>query len=221
GKRVVRVAVEASVSKGTRVLGEERVIYDDWIKGFSGVAGTKADEAIAKLVAVVEDLSASGAETGLNAVKDRMKRNDPTFEEEDLGIPTFRHLAYLAEARGLIRIDATTEPALAYGAEVEKTANGTPLLPGAAWTEFISKLDPAIDYNRSGLEATFESSTLAPNTGELKKIVTLALKSDVLVGVSGRYMTRDNASQRPAVVPNMKYRLNSHHPRVQVALATP
>jgi uncharacterized LabA/DUF88 family protein len=221
GKRVVRVAVEESLTSGTRVLGEERVIYNDWIKGFRLGADKALDSAVAKLAETVKELAVAGGDTALNAVKDRMRRDQPDFEEEDLGIPTFRHLTYLAETRGLIRVDASVEPAKAYcGSDGERSENF--LLPsGETWRTFIQQLDSTKEYNRGGMEATFEGVDLKLDGADLSDLVGLALKSDVLVSFFARFVTRDHQSQQPMEVPAKKYRLNTHHPRVQVVLGAP
>jgi uncharacterized LabA/DUF88 family protein len=219
GKRVVRVAVEESLAKGMRVLGEERVIYDHWIKGFRIPADAAVDAAVAKLAAAVDTITASGADNGLHAVKERMRRDEPEFEEETLGVPTFRHLAYLAEARGLIRVDASPEPAKAYPGNADRAADRTLLPCGETWRAFIRQLDSTKEYNKSGLEASFEGVDLGVGRLSLRDLVNLALRSDVLVGVSERYVTRDYESQQAREIPTMKYRLNAHHPRVQVVMA--
>jgi hypothetical protein len=219
GKRVIRVAVEESLAKGMRVLGEERVIYDHWIKGFRIPADASVDGAVAKLSEAVEAIATNGADNGLHAVKERMRRAEPEFEEEMLGVPTFRHLAYLAETRGLIRIDACHEPAKAYPSDMQKTVDDTILPSGETWRIFIRQLDPSKEYNWNGLEASFDGVELALGSITLRDLIGTALRSDVLVSMAERYVTRDHVSKQVREVFPTKFRLNTHHPRVQVVIA--
>jgi uncharacterized LabA/DUF88 family protein len=213
GKRVVRVSIENALTKGMNVLGEERVIYDDWVKGFRLSDNADVTAAVARLAEAVKAIIAACADCRLNAVKDWMRRDEPDFDEENLGIPTFRHLAYLAESRGLVRIDATTEPAQAHLA----TDDGFP--SGDTWRSFIGSLDASKEYNRAGLEASLENVDLGLAGASLKRLCALAVESDVVVSVPVWFVTRDRDSQQALSVPSQKYRLNSHHPRVQVVLA--
>lgn len=218
GKRIVRIAVKQGLAVGMHVLGEERVLYDDWIRGFQ-VPTDKGPirEALASFVNAVSVLRTSELDSGLNAVKELMKRSDPTFDEEKLGIPTFRHLGYLAEARGMARIDARREPARAYLAEEELAADGAFLPTGEAWLQFVRAVDPRADYNLGGLQALLQDKDLGGMMA--KDFVDLATRSDVLTRIYGRFVTRDQKTGQAVQIPATKLRLNSHHPRVQVALS--
>lgn len=219
GKRVIRVSVENALAKGMHVLGEERVIYDDWVKGFRLTRDSEVTKAVGKLAEAVKAIVAAGGDNGLHAVKDWMRRDEPGFEEEKLGVPTFRHLAYLAESRGLIRIDACTEPARGFLPDQALSPTNGLLPSGETWRMFIRHLDASKEYNKGGLEASFDGVDLGLGGRPLKELVDVAIRSDLIVAVSEWFVTRDKDSQRPRSIPSMKYRLNSQHPRVQVVLA--
>jgi uncharacterized LabA/DUF88 family protein len=218
GKRIVRVATEKGLAVGTHVLGEERVLYDDWIKGFKlpAVDGS-VQKALDCFVAAVRSLRMSSSDHGLQSVKDFMRREDPDFNEEKLGIPTFRHLAYLAEARDMARIDGRREPARAYLSDERLATDGTILPNGATWLQFIQAIDHGSEYIFSGLEAVFEKQQFAEGTA--KGLIQLAQSSDVITKGVEHYVVRDKDTRQAKPIPAWKYRINPHHPRVQVALA--
>lgn len=214
GKRVVRVAVEKSLGRGVHVLGEERVIYDDWVKGFQFSRDERVADAAKALADAVRHIAQTGGDVGLHAVKEQMRRTNPDFEEERLGIPTFRHLAYVAEAIGLIRVDARREPAQAYPADMDRTPDNAFLPTGEMWKAFITGLDPRMDYDKFGIESSFAENV--PDYGDLslEEMRNLAVQSDVMSRVSSKHVTRDQKTWHVNVA-----RLNPHHPRVQVVLA--
>jgi len=84
GKRVVRVAVKNALGKGLPVLGEERVMYDDWIKGFRLPQNSEVKDALARLTAAVQSITASSGDNGLHTIKELMRRDKSDFEEEKL-----------------------------------------------------------------------------------------------------------------------------------------
>ena len=218
GKRIVRVATEKGLAVRTHVLGEERVLYDDWIKGFKLPVDTgPVQETLKCFAAAVASLRTSGADHGLQSVKEFMRRETADFEEENLGIPTFRHLAYLAEARNLVRIDGRREPAQAYLPHEETTTDGTLLPTGATWHQFIQTIEHGIGYIPSGLEAVIEKQEFVGGTA--RDLIQLAQNSDVITKVLERYVARDRETGQAKQMPTWKFRINPHHPRVQVALA--
>lgn len=219
GKRIVRIATEKGLAVGTHVLGEERVLYDEWIKGFKLPAnGGPVQKALDSFAAAVKSLRTNSSDHGLQSVKEVMRRESTDFDEEKLGIPTFRHLAYLAEARDLARIDGRREPAQAYLPD-EKTAEDGAILPnGATWLQFIQAIDHASEYIPSGLEAIFEKQRFAEGTA--RELVQLAQNSDVITKVLEHYVARDRDTGLAKQMPAWKFRINPHHPRVQVALAS-
>jgi uncharacterized LabA/DUF88 family protein len=218
GKRVVRVSVKQGLAVGMHVLGEERVLYDDWIRGFQvPIDKGPIRDALASFVNAVSALRTRELDSGLNAVKELMKRSDPTFDEEKLGIPTFRHLGYLAEARGMARIDGRREPARAYLENEGIAADGAFLPAGETWLQFVRTVDPRAEYNLGGLQALFQDKDLGGMPP--KDFVDLASRSDVLTKIYGRFVTRDQKTGQAVQIPATKWRLNAHHPRVQVALS--
>jgi uncharacterized LabA/DUF88 family protein len=218
GKRIVRVSVEKGLAVGTHVLGEERVLYDDWIKGLKmPVDAGPVQSALRTFAAAVSSLRASSADHGLQSVKEVMRRNESDFEEEKLGIPTFRHLAYLAEAKDLVRIDGRREPAQAYLPDEKLATDGTILPNGATWLQFIQTIEQGSEYIPSGLEALFETRAFADGTA--RDLIQLAHNSDVITKVLEHYVARDRETGQAKRMPTWKFRLNLHHPRVQVALA--
>jgi len=218
GKRIVRVAVEKGLAVGTHVLGEERVLYDDWIKGFKLPAANQAvQHALEQFATTVKALRAGSLDHGLQAVKEAMRREMPAFDEEQLGIPTFRHLAYLAEARDLARIDGRREPAQAYLPTENRADDGSILPNGETWLCFIQTIDQSSEYIPSGLEALFENQRFAEGTA--KDLVQLAQSSDMVTKVLEHYVARDRDTGQAKQIPAWKFRINPHHPRVQVALA--
>ena len=218
GKRIVRVSVEKGLAVGTHVLGEERVLYDDWIKGLKMPADAgPVQSALRTFAAAVSSLHASSADHGLQSVKEVMRRDEPDFEEEKLGIPTFRHLAYLAEARDLVRIDGRREPAQAYLPDAKLATDGTILPNGATWLQLIQTIEQGSEYIPSGLEALFETRSFADGTA--RDLIQLAQNSDVITKVLEHYVARDRETGQAKRMPTWKFRLNLHHPRVQVALA--
>lgn len=220
GKRVVRVAVQNGLAVGMHVLGEERVLYDDWIKGFKmPIEAGPLHDALNRFVKAVEILRGSSGDNGLQSVKDLIRREDPQFEEERLGVPTFRHLAYLAEARGLVRVDGRREPAQAYLATETKAADNAFLPTGEMWAKFIRSLKPQTEYNHDSLKAILGNSESDSQEGIS---VEMARSSDIVTHVSRQIVILNkDPSARKATrdISTSQFRLNPHHPRVQVVLA--
>lgn len=217
GKRIVRVAVRKSLSQGTRVLGEERVQYDDWIRGFRLGHGSDVQQAVKKFVDAVRELTAERIPAGLDAVKIRIRGRNPEFEEEELGIPSFRHLAFLAEAHGELRINASREPAIASLEEDAAGGQRGQLPSGKAWADFLHALDPNTDYTKPGIQATIGDQTFDGGL-EFEAVLNAAIKSDVIVRFSGQMVGKDQATEQAKVMWTNKFRVNIHHPRVQVVL---
>jgi hypothetical protein len=88
---------------------------------------------------------------------------------------------------------------------------------GATWLQFIQAIEQGSEYIPSGLEALFATHTFAGGTA--RDLTQLAQKSDVITKVLEHYVARDRESGEAKRMPSWKFRLNLHHPRVQVALA--
>lgn len=216
GKKVVRVATRHGLSSNTRVLNEERVIYDDWVQGlkFSGAAKS---EAIELFVQAVSELRKEGLPSDLKSTKDRILQQMPEFNEESYGISTFRHLAYLAEVQGMVRIDARKEPAEAYLADEPTASDGTCLPTGEQWTAFIQALDVSEVYIAQGMAAAL--ANVSWDGGEPFDLAKLAVASNVMTQLSTRYVVKDRDSGAARPIYSGQFRLNPFHPRVQIACA--
>lgn len=219
GKHVVRIAVKQSMAKAMAALGEERVLYDDWVTGYRpGQANAKVNKAITKLTEALGHLG--GESVGLNSLKDAMRGSDPAFEEEHLGIPTFRHLAFLAELRGLIRIDATKEPATASLDAIAKDS----LPSGEIWRKLISSLDAKMEYQPAGIKESLKQR-LHMDEKTIDWLISLGVQSDIIIRGTKRQIGVDRGQRQNGVDPGPQvlkeyypasFRLNPHHPRVQV-----
>ena len=116
-----------------------------------------------------------------------------------------------------MRIDGRRDPARAYLSEENATPNGALLPTGVAWLQFIQSLDGRSEYIMSGLEALFGDQKL--DGVAAKDLIRLAQQSDVITTLPASYVGRDHQSGQAREIPTCKFRLNLHHPRVQVALA--
>ena len=221
GKHVVRVAVKNALGKGLPVLGEERVMYDDWIKGFRLTLNSEVKDALARLTAAVQSITASSADNGLHAVKELMRRDKPDFDEETIGFPTFRHLAFLAESRGLIKMDASSAgPAKAYSSDSLKTREGASLPGGDVWREFIQRFDPKKEVTKSAIMSICKRPQIKLDNVTIDDLIDIAIRSDILISMTNTFWNtaRDSEDVQAAWV--KRFKLNWHDPRVQVAVAT-
>lgn len=227
GKRVVRLAGKKSVTKLMYVPGEEQVIYDEWVEGLkSARSAPRIVTALDKLVQAVAVLDGAGGPRNLKAVKDEMRCQDAAFEEETLGLPSFRHLAYLAEDKGMIAIDADRkEPADAY--PLNKLSEKTWLYPGAVWSRFIRAV------RQIELKEAQWKSAKGERTGSSKRALCDVIKGQkdpprhaeefFDCAVRSQILWHRSSTQYYSPAEEMAkkgliYLLNLHHPRVQVAL---
>lgn len=113
GKRIVRVAVDSSLARRRFTTGEERVSYDAWCT-WNRTSSPELGQALDELVSAVDEAFAQGNPTDFQAIKAALCAAAPGFDEEALGVPTFRHLVYLAEQQGRIAVDADESTGVAY-----------------------------------------------------------------------------------------------------------
>jgi len=94
-KGTVRIAIWKALTKLHYVPGEQQVLYEEWVEGLKHARNTKAiNESVEILVNAVDAVRREGGQQNLKAIKERIRLDHSTFEEETLGIPSFRHLAY-------------------------------------------------------------------------------------------------------------------------------
>ncbi len=211
GKRAVPIGIRFSTSGRLGVTADEVIVYDDWISGLKiGVNDPGVSRALTEFVRSVEDIRKDKAHNSLRAVKLRMQKRDPDFEEEKIGIPSFRHLAYLAEMKREVKIDSTTEPARAYLKDETETDEGIKLHSGIKWKAFLEKLEQNIGYKWNILENTVKSSNIYTENNDVKDFIDSVKLSGVLWIQKGRYSTTDR------VIPTTEFFLNMNHPKVQV-----
>jgi hypothetical protein len=205
GRRVVAIAVKGSLSSLLRVACDQTIHYDDLIAGLRPSGESEgAREAIEAFGSVVAALHAAGRDTSLPAVKAEMVQRQEGFNEEALGIPTFRHLAFLAESRGFAAIDARTEPYTAY----PDCSGKSGLFNVDAWRFLVASMEPDRDYPPSELAGALKSDGVGAEN--VKALVQVAKASGVL------WFRQQKIRLSGADRFTGQYRLNVHHPRVQV-----
>lgn len=226
GKRAVRIATAKSMTYFLQGVGEERVTYNLWMEGlkFSRNAAAVAN-GLKYLETTVETLHNEGLVPTLSTVKDLIREVVPQFEEEGLGIPSFRHLAYLAEDKGKVLIDARKEPAVAYPLGSKTQTEG--VFGGAIWSAFIRRVwgieGKSADFQKSKGERTGLSykallsvaSTLPKPPDDPTHFVDVARDSQV---IWSRPSTKYYSTEHKKAMKADAFLLNLHHPRVQVAL---
>ncbi len=213
GKQVVSVAVEGAASAALRTLNHKLVLYDEWIKGVLFSSGDqRVKDALKQFQHTVEDLCEGKMDTTLTSVKASMRKQIPDFEEEEMGIASFRHLAYLAEAKGLVRIDGSAEPAVAYRKSDTMTLAGRLLHEGPKWTSFIKALDPSTMYQKAALLKVVKEKGIHQEDLQIHSLVDNACRSGVLWPISSKYC--DVKTMETQV--GTRFKLNLHNPRVQV-----
>jgi uncharacterized protein (TIGR00288 family) len=207
-KSVIAVGIRQTTSSMLATSSSELVFYDDLIKGLRlGARDQKVRKALDLFVAVVDEIRDKKISNTLQDVKHLMQEIDSSFEETAINIPTFRHLAYLAEKENKVKIDATSEPATVYKQSEEQTDINTRLYSGTTWKNFLEKIKKNALYEK--LEV--KNLILSSNKGvPFDDFLSTAMKSQVL--------WVDKQSNIINGVPSnqSKWILNTHHPRVQV-----
>lgn len=205
GKKVVVIAVKQALSALLRVASDQTIHYDDLVKGLRSAGfSTETQAALITFGEVLAVLRDSGRDTTLPSVKAEMVQRLDNFNEESLGIPTFRHLAFLAEANGFALVDARSEPFTAF--PIDATRAG--LFSTKLWSLLVGGMESDRDYPPTELKAALQKQGVPQD--KVSSLLDAAKQSGmvwfrqrkILLGGSNRYAGH--------------YRLNLHHPRVQV-----
>jgi len=213
GKTAAVIAVKATASARLAIVSDDLVYYDDCVAGL--MASSSADKperesALDLFSEVVSPILGQGIFPNLKMVKDAIKKEKPDFEEEAFGFPSFRHLAYFAEMRGLLKVDATNEPAMVYPLSAQRSKNKSLLFDSNTWARLIKALEPNVPYAISALKKKWE--LLRPSQMGWDPFLDTLVRSRVIWFTPGRYY---DSNQERLIMPN-KYFLNMTHPRVQV-----
>jgi uncharacterized protein (TIGR00288 family) len=217
-KQTIPIGVMGATSSRLGVVSDELIIYDQWLAGIRmGHKDIRVSEAITEFVRAVEDVVHNQKNNSLQAIKAQMKKKNLDFEEEELGFPSFRHLAYLAEIEGKVRIDCISEPAKAYLPNTTKTGENLVLHSCDKWKKLIEALKPHIAYNRSLLQDIIKNNEIYENIDQVSEFLNNAIQSTVLWKQWQQYFDR----RKEKVIRNFQYYLNLNHPKVQVVLNIP
>ncbi|MCL5808196.1 MAG: NYN domain-containing protein [Deltaproteobacteria bacterium] len=209
GKTVIPVGIRQATSSLLGAASDELLFYDDSIRGMWTESATKPVQAALSLfLDVVERVRRDNTGNTLQAVKLLMKNIDLDFEEENIGIPSFRHLAYLAEKENMVKIDSTSEPAAVYRFDEQTATNGTTLYEGKTWNHFINAMSRNTQYSYANLREVVASAI--PGV-DATTFIDDALHSLVLWKTKAQFGTRELKVARQD-----NLLLNTHHPRVQV-----
>lgn len=216
GRQVAMIGVEGTVSAMLRTVCDNVVFYDQWVTGLR-ISGnnSKIKETITEFQRAVEDVRQRKGDHSLAAIKAQMQRRKPEFEEEDLGIASFRHLAYLAESLGLVRIDATVEPARAYLDTDTIADSGVPLHGGQKWLQFVQCVEPGTMYTRMALVDLIKARRIYVEDRDAQALADNACDAGILWKTSTRFFDPKTQEAQGG----WRYLLNPHHPRVQVYLS--
>lgn len=213
GKRSVMISVRGTTGMRLGVVSDEVVWYDDWISGLKGgLAQAPIQDALLEFQRAVEDIRRGKGPNDLQSVKRTMQKRNPAFEEEEIGLPTFRHLAHLAEMKGLVKIDATVTPAKAYLSEEKTSDEGIWLHIGTKWRKFVKALEPNMAYPFFTLVKIIQEAGIYQGDGEIKEFIGNVLQSGVLWHKPSRFHNISAGELRNS----RHYYLDPTHPKVQV-----
>lgn len=215
GKEVAAVGIRANTSGRLGLINDVLHYYEDWVSALKPL-GSDLDPAVEKALTefsrATEDVRRDGINNSLQSIKAIIRKKNPEFEEEEIGFPTFRHLAYLAEMRKIVKVDSTTEPAKAYLPNEINSDEGTKLVPSVKWDKFINALQSNIPYSRSVLSGLIRDREIYIEQKDIDELLANAIRSRVLWLQPGRYYD----AKRDRIVSPKKYYLDLTHPRVQV-----
>ncbi len=213
GKKVAVIAIKATMGHRLGVVSEELVFYEDWVSSLKpGVMDKQTLKILVEFKRSVEDVRSDKTNNNLQSIKDHMKKKVPGFDEEEYGFPTFRHLAYVAEARQLVKIDSFSEPAKAYCADENISDEGVKLFPTVKWKKFIKALEANIAYSKSDLYNIIKENEIYVEKEQIDELLNIAFHSQVLrPQIENFFDSRLNKIRRA-----YKHSLNLNHPRVQV-----
>lgn len=208
GKRAIPVGVRAATSAQLGIVSDELLLYDDLIRGITRTTDDRVKNAMQMFKEAVEEIRSVGAKNTLDFIKTSMRKKEPNFEEEKINIPSFRHLAYLAESNNLVKVDSTSEPAAAYNFSETKTESGVDLYTGTEWKAFIQEIRQNIPYKISDLKDIIRK--IEPNKSP-NNFINNVLGSGIFWVQKNQFIGEDGE-----VVTTREYVLNLHHPKVQV-----
>lgn len=212
GKQAISIGIRAATNAGLGEISNELIFYDDWTAGLKvGAGNPKVSKALTEFKRAVEDIRAEKSNNSLQAVKAYILKSNPDFNEEEIGIPTFRHLAYLAEMKGDVRIDSISEPARAYLSNENRSEEGLTLHSGVKWNKFINALTPNTPYNFKTLEEITTKNGIYVGE-EANTFVRNSQESNILWFKRNQYFNK--ALEK--VIEGKDYFLNMNHPKVQV-----
>jgi uncharacterized protein (TIGR00288 family) len=208
GKRVIVIAAKQSLSSSLRVACDQVVHYDDLVSGLRPIGdNSEIQSALVAFSEALINLHDSQRDTSLTTVKAEMVQRMPAFNEEALGVPSFRHLAFLAEANGYCLVDARTEPFTA----LPPTAGDAPkngLFAADLWQRLVNNVEPDHDYPHGELKAVIGASGVPPD--KVGPLLEAAKRSNMISYRERKVMVHGKKDFRGS------FRLNPHHPRVQV-----
>lgn len=212
GKKAVAVGVRATMAAHLAALCDEVVWYDEWISGIKfGTLNDRIRDALIRFETAVTTIQRMKGDNTLRGIKAHIRKfADARFEEEDMGLPTFRHLAFLAEREGRVRIDGTVSPARGYGAEEEVTVQGEPLYSKKMWEALICGLQPNIPYQKRSLQEFLHRTVDLGDEAALESFVQNARRSGVLWSKNTKYSVTAGKT-----FDGLEFFLNPSNPRVQ------
>ncbi len=213
GKRAVMIAVRGSAGRNLGVVSDEMVWYDDWISGLKiAEVSRDVEDALVEFRRSVEDIRRNKGSNDLQSIKLAMRKKIADFEEEEIGLPTFRHLAHLAELNRMVRIDSTVTPARAYLVDETRTDEGVAIHQGIKWRKLIKSLEPNTPYPIAALKMIIEEQSIYKEPKDISGFILSATYSGVLWSRPIRYHNR-NAGQ---VIGGKSFYLDPTNPKVQV-----
>lgn len=214
GKVVVPIGIRKSTSGRIGLLSEFQY-YDDWIlalKSFKNLENLELERALRRFQNTVEDVRIEKINNSLQSIKSVMQKQDLNFEEEKIGFPSFRHLAYMAEARQMVRIDSYVEPAKAYKFSEKTSDEGMDLYSPAKWDALINTVGANVPYNKKTLATLIKDRKIFDEETVCYKFVDDAKSSGILWVNDSHY----HNPQADKIIRTGEYFLNMSHPRVQV-----
>ena len=213
GKRAVIIAVRKSAGQRLGVVSDEVVWYDDWTAGLKiAEVSREVEDALMEFKRAVEDTRRNKENNDLQSIKLAMRKRIPAFEEEDIGLPTFRHLAHLAELNRLVRIDCAVTPAKAYLNDEGDSDEGQPIHTGIKWKKLIKALEPNTPYNFGSIKKIIMDRSIYKEQKDIQEFMLSAAQSGVLWFKPIRFHNQTTGE----VQEGRNYYLDPNHPKVQV-----
>ena len=140
------------------------------------------------------------------------KRTRPSKRRHRL--PTFRHLAHLAEMKRLVRIEWFGYAREGYLCEETRSDEGTVLHSGVKWGKLITALEPNTPYSIASLKKILQDRAIYTREEDIKDFLYNARLSGVLWFRPVRY----HNSSIGEVLDGKSFYLDLTNPKVQVYL---